>query len=143
MEKSEKFRRTFEKFEKALDKFREIIESQHLFDFLSQDLIVEVSTKRFEYTFESMWKVLKEYLREEGFDCPTPLKCFREAFKVGIISEGDESIFLEMIEKRNLIVHIYDFKAAKAIYEFIKRKELVLAIKNVYVKLKVKNETIS
>jgi len=35
MEKSEKFRRTFEKFEKALNKFREIIESQHLKEVLS------------------------------------------------------------------------------------------------------------
>ena len=72
MEKSEKFKRTFEKFEKALSKFREIIESQYLFDFLNQELIIEAATKRFEYTFESMWKVLKEYLRGEGLDCPTP-----------------------------------------------------------------------
>ena len=136
MEKTEKLRRTFEKFEKAFNKFREIIESRHLFDFLSQELIVEVATKRFEYTFESMWKVLKEYLRREGLDCPTPLKCFKEAFKLGIISESDESLFLEMVEKRNLIVHIYDFTAAKAIYEFIKSKEVILAIKNVYDKLK-------
>ena len=143
MEKSEKFSRTFEKFENALNKFREIIESQHLFDFLNQELIIEVATKRFEYTFESMWKVLKEYLRGEGLDCPTPLKCFKEAFKLGIISESDESIFLEMIEKRNLIVHIYDFKAAKAIYEFIKRKELVSAIKNAYDRLKTESGTIS
>lgn len=139
MEKREKFKRTFEKFEKALNKFREIIESQHLFDFLNQELIIEVATKRFEYTFESMWKVLKEHLRGEGLDCPTPLRCFKEAFKAGIISESDEVIFLEMIEKRNLIVHVYDFKAAKAIYDFIKRKELVLAIKNTYEKLKAIN----
>ena len=136
MEKTEKLQRTFEKFEKAFNKFREIIESRHLFDFLSQELIVEVATKRFEYTFESMWKVLKEYLRREGLDCPTPLKCFKEAFKLGIISESDESLFLEMVEKRNLIVHIYDFTAAKAIYDFIKSKEVILAIKNVYDKLK-------
>ena len=136
MEKTEKLQRTFEKFEKAFNKFREIIESRHLFDFLSQELVVEVATKRFEYTFESMWKVLEEYLRGEGLDCPTPLKCFKEAFKIGIISESDESLFLEMVEKRNLIVHIYDFTAAKAIYEFIKSKEVILAIKNVYDKLK-------
>jgi len=141
MEKSEKFKRTFEKFEKALNKFREIIESQHLFDFLNEELIIEVATKRFEYTFESMWKVLKEYLRREGLDCPTPLKCFKGAFKAGIISEDDEPILLEMVEKRNLIVHIYDSKAAKAIYEFIKDEELISAIKNVYDKLKARSET--
>jgi len=136
MERSEKFRRTFGKFEKALTKFQEIIESQHLFGFLSRELIVEVATKRFEYTFESMWKVLKEYLRTEGVDCSTPLKCFKESFKAGIISENDEEIFLEIIEKRNLIVHVYDFKQAEAIYEFIRREDVLSAIKYVYQKLK-------
>ncbi len=136
MERSEKFQRTFEKFERTVTKFREIIESQHLFDFLSRELIVEAATKRFEYTFESMWKVLKEYFRTEGIDCSTPLRCFKEAFKAGIVKESDEAIFLEIIEKRNLIVHIYDFKQADAVYEFIKREDVISAIKYVYQKLK-------
>jgi len=54
MERTEKFRRTFEKFEKAFKKFKEIIKSPYLFDFLSKELIVEVATKRFEYTFEAL-----------------------------------------------------------------------------------------
>ena len=127
MEKGQKLQRTFEKFEKAFRKFEEVIKSPYLFEFLSEELIIEISTKRFEYTFESLWKTLKEFLRGEGIICSTPLQCFREAFKRGLIKEEDESIFGEMIEKRNRIVHIY---------EFIKKDKVWSAFKNVYEKLK-------
>lgn len=136
MARGEKFKRTFEKFEKAFEKFREITKSQHLFDFLNHDLVIEVATKRFEYTFESMWKTLKEYFREEGIECSTPLKCFKEAFKAGIVAEQYESLFPEMIEKRNQIVHIYDADQAETIYEFIKREDVFSAIKSIYEQLK-------
>ena len=136
MEKGQKLQRTFEKFEKAFRKFEEVIKSPYLFEFLSEELIIEISTKRFEYTFESLWKTLKEFLRSEGIICSTPLQCFREAFKRGLIKEEDEGIFGEMIEKRNRIVHIYGFEEAKDIYEFIKKDKVWSAFKNVYEKLK-------
>jgi len=136
MASSEKYTRTFEKFEKAFAKYREIVKSRELFDFLAEDLIIEVNTKRFEYVFESMWHTLKEQLRIEGIDAPSPLKSFKEAFKLGLISEAHERIFVEMIDKRNQIVHVYDFNQAKIIYEFIKSAEVFSAIENVYNKLK-------
>jgi len=136
MAQTEKFSRTFEKFEKAFNKYKEIVKSAQLYSFLSQDLIVEVLTKRFEYTFESMWQALKEYLRREGIDCSTPLKCFREAFKAGIIEEAQEGTFIEMIEKRNQMVHIYDSKRAFQIYEFVKSDVVFQAIETIYNKLK-------
>ena len=136
MAQAEKFKRTFGKFEKAFNKYREIIRSPELFNFLSEELIIEVATKRFEYTFESMWQALKEYLRVEGIDCPTPLKCFKEIFKIGMIEENQESVFIDMIEKRNQMVHIYDLKRAQEIYEFIKTEAVFSAIQTVYNKLK-------
>lgn len=136
MEKTEKFRRTFEKFEKAFGKFVEVIRSPYLFDFLNEELIIEIATKRFEYTFESLWKSTKEYLRIEGIICSTPLQSFQESFKRGIIEERYEEVFVEMIDKRNQIVHIYGFEEARNIYDFIKREDVYLAIKSVYEKLK-------
>ena len=137
MAKTEKFRRTFEKFEKAFIKYKEIVKSKELFDFLNQELIVEVTTKRFEYTFEALWKVLKEYLRGEGVDCSTPLKSFKESFKSGLIDEGQESIFIELIEKRNQIVHIYDLEQAEKIYNFIKSDKVFSAIESLYQRLRL------
>lgn len=138
MAENKKFQRTFEKFKKAFSKYREIVNSPQLFDFLNEELIVEISTKRFEYTFEILWKTLKEYLRLEGIDCSTPLRCFKEAFKAGLIDEKYESIFIDMVEKRNEIVHVYDAEQAKDIYEFIKSDELFSAIEDVYEELKEK-----
>jgi len=83
-----------------------------------------------------MWQALKEYLRREGIDCSTPLKCFREAFKAGIIEEAQEGTFIEMIEKRNQMVHIYDSKRAFQIYEFVKSDVVFQAIETIYNKLK-------
>lgn len=136
MEKSEKFKRTFEKFEKAFKKLEEIIKQPSLFDFLNEELIIEVATKRFEYTFEALWKSLKEYLRTEGLIVTTPLQCFKESFKRGFIDEKYETILFEMIEKRNQIVHIYGFEEAKEIYQFIKKDEVYLAIEDIYKRLK-------
>ena len=135
MEKTEKFRRTFEKFEKAFKKFKGIIKSPYLFDFLSKELIIEVATKRFEYTFEALWKTIQGYMRTEGVICTTPLQCFREGFKLGLIEEKFEKLFLEMIEKRNQIVHIYGLEEAKKVYEFIRKEDVCWAIESVYKKL--------
>ncbi len=112
------------------------MKSEGLFDFLNEELIIEVTTKRFEYVFESLWKVLKEYLREEGLDCPTPIRCFKEAFKIGLIQEKDEGIFVDMVEKRNQIVHVYDLDRAKVIYDFVRSEEVFCAINNIFEKLK-------
>ncbi|MBU2599094.1 nucleotidyltransferase substrate binding protein, partial [bacterium] len=124
MEGNKKFQRAFEKFEKAFNKYKEVVGSPQLFNFLNEELIVEISTNRFEYTFEILWKTLKEYLKLEGIDCSTPLRCFNEAFKAGLINEKYEGIFIDMIEKRNEIVHIYDLDQAKSIYGFIKSDEV-------------------
>ncbi len=139
MEGSEKFKRTFEKFEKAFKKFKEIIRQPSLFDFLSEELIIEVSTKRFEYTFEALWKSIKEYLRIEGLICPTPLQCFKDAYKAGVIEEKYEELLFEMIDKRNQIVHIYGLDEAKDIYQFIKKEDVYFAIESIYKKLKEKS----
>lgn len=136
MEEREKFQRTFEKFEEAFKKFEEIIRQPAVFDFLNEELIIEVATKRFEYTFESLWKTIKEYLRIEGLICTTPLQCFKEAFKRGFIEPKYEVIFFEMIDKRNQIVHIYGLEEAKKIYQFIKKDEVYLSINSIHKKLK-------
>ena len=81
---------------------------------------------------------MKEYFRQEGIECTTPLACFKEAFKAGIIDERDEEIFFEMIEKRNQIVHLYDFEEAGKIFEFIKNERVIKGIRQVYERLKEK-----
>jgi uncharacterized protein YutE (UPF0331/DUF86 family) len=74
-------------------------------------------------------------MRLEGVECSTPLQSFKEAFKAGLIDTEDETVFIDMVEKRNQIVHIYDFEAAKSIYGFVKAEKVFSAIQRVFEKL--------
>lgn len=61
----------------------------------------------FEITQELSWKVLKDFLEEQGVsDLFGSKNVVREAFNVGLISNGE--IWLDMIKTRNLTSHIYD-----------------------------------
>lgn len=70
------------------------------------DIYLDLTIKRFEFTYEMCWKTLKRYLEFLGFEPKSPRATFKEAYAQGIIK--DENIWLEMIEQRNLSSHIYD-----------------------------------
>ncbi|MEW5766292.1 MAG: nucleotidyltransferase substrate binding protein [bacterium] len=53
-------------------------------------IVRDAAIQRFEYTFEAIWKFLKEYLKqEEGIMCNSPKSCFREAFSLGLLTEEE------------------------------------------------------
>ena len=80
-------------------------------------IIRDASIQRFEYTFESLWKLLKAYLAEyEGIVCNSPKQCFREALKVGLLSVQEAETCLIMTDDRNLTSHTYIEAIAEAIY---------------------------
>jgi nucleotidyltransferase substrate binding protein (TIGR01987 family) len=131
----EKFERALSKFEKAFRKFEEAIRFPDSFD-LSQELLVEITTKRFEYTFESMWKAVKEFLRNRGLECNSPRSCFRELLKEGVVSMEFEEVLFEMIMLRNLLVHVYDEEQAKKIYREIVKEKFLSTFKTILQELK-------
>jgi len=45
---------------------------------LEKEILYEVAAKRFEYTYESLWKLLRLYLLElKGLECNSPMDCFK------------------------------------------------------------------
>lgn len=61
----------------------------------------------FEVTQELSWKVMKDFLEEQGkTDLFGSKNAVKEAFNVGLITNGE--IWLEMIKSRNITSHIYD-----------------------------------
>lgn len=70
------------------------------------DLEKEGLVQRFEYTFELSWKTLKDYLASNGVDAKFPREVVKQAFHYDIIENGD--IWMDMLEKRNLIAHTYN-----------------------------------
>jgi nucleotidyltransferase substrate binding protein (TIGR01987 family) len=84
-------------------------------------IVRDASIKRFEYSFDIFWKLIKDYLRvQEGIECSSPKSCFREAFKVGILSEEETVKILEMTDDRNLSTHTYDEEAIEEIYQQVR-----------------------
>ena len=80
-------------------------------------IIRDASIQRFEYSFESLWKLLKAYLDQyEGIVCNSPKRCFREALKVGLLSVQEAETCLVMTDDRNLTSHTYIEAVAEAIY---------------------------
>lgn len=64
---------------------------------------------QFNITFELAWKALQAVLRvhgAEGAETGSPREILQLGYKLGFID--DQSVWLTMLKKRNLSVHIYD-----------------------------------
>jgi len=72
----------------------------------------------FEMAFELAWKVLKDYLEEEGFTVQSPRDTIKQAFQAGLLENGH--IWLEALKDRNLTVHTYEEKIAVAVEQKIR-----------------------
>ncbi len=127
----EKFTKAFGKLKKAYRKFKGVIENPFLPEIFSEEFLIEITTKRFEYTYEALWKTVKEFLRVRGLECNSPKSCFKEAFKEGLISEEYEDTIFYMILLRNRLVHVYDEEMAREIYLKLKDGKFLKAIESV------------
>lgn len=100
-----RWKQRFEHFSNAFKqlKFAKKLRNERNFTELEAQGVVQA----FEITQELSWKVLKDYLEEQGTtDLFGSKNVVREAFNVGLISNGE--IWLDMIKTRNLTSHIYD-----------------------------------
>jgi len=97
---------------RALGTLKEIMEEPY------SVIIRDAAIQRFEYTFEAIWKLIKEYLIErEGIVCNSPKSCFREAFKMHLINEDESMQALYMTDDRNMTTHTYHEDVAEEIYK--------------------------
>lgn len=68
----------------------------------------------FEFTHELGWKVLKDYLEDQGFsDLVGSKDATRTAFQNGLVQDGQA--WMDMIKSRNLSSHTYNQDVADAI----------------------------
>ncbi len=65
----------------------------------------------FEMCSELSWKLLKDYLEEQGFiEINTPRNAIKKAFEIGLIEDGHA--WMDLLVDRNLSVHTYDEEKA-------------------------------
>lgn len=110
-----RWKQRFSNYKKATSQLTEFIKKGELNKFEVQGLI-----QCFEYTFELAWKTMKDYLELEGFEVKSPRGTIQTAFQIQLITDGH--IWIDALNKRNLMAHTYDEEVAKEAEELIKLK---------------------
>lgn len=108
-----RWKQRFSNFKKATIQLTEFIDKGDLNKFEVQGLI-----QCFEYTFELAWKTMKDYLEFEGYEVKSPRSTIQTAFQTQLITDGH--VWIDALEKRNLMAHTYDEAVAKQAEELIK-----------------------
>jgi len=77
----------------------------------------DAAIQRFEYSCEAVWKAAQRYLQDvEGISLGSPKGCLRTSREVGLLTDEQTALGLEMIDDRNLTVHPYNEAIADEIY---------------------------
>lgn len=121
-----KYQATLQEFYDALKRFEEVLKEEET------EFIRDSAIKRFELVFDISWKVIKAFLEDRGATCTSPLGCFKEAYREGIL-EFDE-VWVGMVQTRNKTVHTYDQELAEEVYA--KLPETLIAFKKLLDALK-------
>ena len=127
-----RWKQRFQNFEKAFLQFDEAVSTIDELSVLEKEGLIQ----RFEYTFELAWKTLKDYLESQEVEAKFPREVIKKGFQYEIISDGE--MWMEMLEKRNLMAHTYDeeifekavsqvvnlfYPEVKKLYEFFKAQK--------------------
>ena len=100
-----RWKQRFENFTNALKQLKNAKELRLERKF--SELELQGVVQAFEVSQELSWKVMKDFLEEQGkTDLFGSKNAVRESFKGGLITNGE--IWLQMIESRNLTSRIYD-----------------------------------
>ncbi|OFY67288.1 MAG: hypothetical protein A3H98_02200 [Bacteroidetes bacterium RIFCSPLOWO2_02_FULL_36_8] len=120
-----RWKQRFKNFEKAFMSLKEALLKQDLNELERNGLI-----QRFEFTIDLSWKVLKDYLEEEGFVFKqSPKETFRQAQEAGFIDYAQELI--DGLDTRNDLSHDYsEEKFLKS--EIILRQQVFHALEKLY-----------
>lgn len=110
-----RWKQRFSNYKKATIQLTEFIEKGELNKFEVQGLI-----QCFEYTFELAWKTMKDYLELEGFEVKSPRSTIQTAFQIELITDGH--VWIDALNKRNLMAHTYDEEVSKEAEALIRLK---------------------
>ena len=128
-----------EKFQQRLISFKEALKSfEEAYLEYSKNSQKNVNKmaliQGFEFSFELSWKTLKYFLEHKGvIQTQFARDVIKQAFNESIIKEGQ--LWIDMLEDRNKVAHVYDADMAKDVIQNIFTKYFK-EIKNLYQILK-------
>lgn len=125
------FVKAFNSFEISINKFNELNDNDYYYDEVRDSVI-----KRFTYTMDIFWKMLREFLIDiYGLEAiPSPKAIFRACFDTKVITEEEYCICIKLTDDRNMCSHTYNEIVAQ---------EILNAIPSYYVAMKVISTRIS
>lgn len=104
MDKTIRWKQRFQNLKKASELLIEAAENKNL-----NRLEMEGLVQRFELSFELAWKTIKDFLESKGISLHYPRDILKEAFQAGLLNDG--ALWLEMLDKRNILSHTYNEEA--------------------------------
>ncbi len=109
---SDKLSKVGTQFAKAVTSLETVLQEE------KTELVRDSAIKRFEYTFDLCWKLLKTFLEEKsGVICASPKGCFQDAYKQGTIEY--DTFWLDLVDWRNKTSHTYLEALAEEVYAIL------------------------
>ena len=104
----------------ATERLKEVLQEKE------NDIVIDGTLHRFEFTFELAWKTMKDYLEYSGIidGIGIPREIIKTAFANGIIEDGED--WIKMMLERNSLLYLYDEEKSREIYIEIKEVYLNL-----------------
>ena len=115
-----RFEERFNELLKATERLKEVLTED------VNDITIDCTLHRFEFTFELAWKTMKDYLEYNGIieSIGSPREILKKAFESNLIEDGEQ--WIKMMLARNSLSHLYDEKTSREIYNEIKNKYINL-----------------
>ena len=113
-----KFTRKLNDLEAALANFRDALTlDPAIFPVLVADNIKSGQIQKFEFTIELLWKTVQVFLFEvDGVDVVTPKAVAKEFVEAGYGDYAVYELFIQAINDRNQLSHIYRQEMAESIW---------------------------
>ena len=108
-----RWQQRFQNYQRAFEFLKRAVERGDLNELERTGLI-----QAYEFTFELAWNTLKDYLNAQGVEAPFPRDVLKKAYHYELIDQGE--VWMDMLEKRNLMAHSYDEARAETALGLIK-----------------------
>lgn len=113
-----RWRQRFDNLKRAVARFKEALQAVEKEPENKLYKIALIGS--FQFCFELSWKTLKDYLDYSGVSASLPREVIKQSFHFQLIDDGQ--IWIEMLEDRNLMAHVYDEKKAIEASRHIREK---------------------
>jgi len=105
----------------AIERYREAVIEKNV-DHETKEERRDSLIKRFELTYDLLWKYLREYITTvEGITVDSPRKVFQQCLVLGFINSTETEELINLIEDRNLTTHVYDVDLANKVANDIQK----------------------